>query len=55
MRLVAEAQERNRTERAGIYDITVRNQADGTVVAEFRGHSRTVPGSWLDGGAAGKR
>jgi acyl-CoA thioesterase len=55
MRLVAEAQERNRTERAGIYDITVRNEADGTVVAEFRGHSRTLPGSWLDGGAAGKR
>jgi acyl-CoA thioesterase len=47
MRLVAEAKERQRGERSGIYDITVRDQ-DGTVVAEFRGHSRTLPGSLID-------
>jgi acyl-CoA thioesterase len=47
MRLEAEARERHRTERSGIYDVTVRD-ADGTVIAEFRGHSRTIAGSWLD-------
>lgn len=50
MRLVADANERHRGERSGIYDITVRNEADGTVIAEFRGHSRTLPGNWLDEG-----
>jgi acyl-CoA thioesterase len=48
MRLIADATERHRAERAGIYDVTVRNEADGTLIAEFRGHSRTVPGNWLD-------
>jgi acyl-CoA thioesterase len=48
MRLVAEAAERHRGERTGIYDITVRDEASGTVIAEFRGHSRTLPGSWLE-------
>lgn len=47
MRLVAEARERQRADRSGIYDITVRDEA-GTVIAEFRGHSRTLPGSLLD-------
>ena len=47
MRLVAEATERHRAERSGIYDITVREEAGGTVIAEFRGHSRTLPGSLL--------
>ena len=47
MRLVAEAQERNRSERSGIYDITIRDEA-GTVIAEFRGHSRTLAGNLLD-------
>jgi acyl-CoA thioesterase len=47
MRLVAEARERQRGDRSGIYDITVRDEA-GTVIAEFRGHSRTLPGSLLD-------
>jgi len=46
MRLVAEAKERYRGERSGIYDVTVRAD-DGTVIAEFRGHSRTVPGTIL--------
>jgi phenylacetic acid degradation protein PaaD len=39
--LVAEAVERHRSGRNGIYDVTVR-RADGTVVAEFRGHSREL-------------
>jgi len=47
MRLTAEACERTRAERSGIYDITVRDDT-GTVIAEFRGHSRTLAGSWLD-------
>jgi acyl-CoA thioesterase len=47
MRLVATAQERHRAERSGIYDITVRDDASGTVIAEFRGHSRTIAGSLL--------
>lgn len=47
MRLTAVAQERQRAERSGIYDITVRDEA-GTVIAEFRGHSRAIPGSLVD-------
>lgn len=47
MRLVAEAQERQRGERSGIYDVTVRDET-GTVIAEFRGHSRTLPGSLIE-------
>jgi acyl-CoA thioesterase len=47
MRLVADAQERQRGERSGIYDITVRDET-GMVIAEFRGHSRTLPGSLID-------
>ena len=47
MRLVADAQERQRSERSGIYDITVRDET-GMVIAEFRGHSRTLPGSLID-------
>jgi acyl-CoA thioesterase len=39
--LVAEAVERVRFGRSGVYDITVR-RADGEVVAEFRGHSRSL-------------
>lgn len=39
--LVAEAVERVRRGRGGIYDVTVRR--DGEVVAEFRGRSRTLP------------
>jgi acyl-CoA thioesterase len=38
--LVAEAVERTRFGRSGIYDVTVRRVADDAVVAEFRGHSR---------------
>ena len=43
-RLVAEAVERQRGERSGITDVTVRDEA-GAIIAEFRGHSRTIPGS----------
>ncbi|MGL5117383.1 MAG: hydroxyphenylacetyl-CoA thioesterase PaaI [Beijerinckiaceae bacterium] len=46
MRLIAEAVERQRGERSGITDVTVRDAA-GATIAEFRGHSRTVPGSLL--------
>ncbi|MFJ8623084.1 hydroxyphenylacetyl-CoA thioesterase PaaI [Kitasatospora sp. NPDC093550] len=42
--LVAEAVERSRSGRSGIYDVTVRRVADGTVIAEFRGQSVTIGG-----------
>ncbi|MGI8697146.1 MAG: hydroxyphenylacetyl-CoA thioesterase PaaI [Mycobacteriales bacterium] len=44
--LMAEACERVRVGRNGVYDVTVRRE-DGEVVAEFRGRSRTVAGSVL--------
>jgi len=44
-RLTAEAREVSRAGRSGIYD--VRISADGHVIAEFRGHSRTIGGSFL--------
>jgi acyl-CoA thioesterase len=44
MRLVAEARERHRGERSGIYDVTVKTDA-GELIAEFRGHSRAIPGT----------
>jgi acyl-CoA thioesterase len=41
--LVAEAAERRRFGRSGIYDVTVRRDSpEGSVIAEFRGHSRTL-------------
>ncbi|MCA0399952.1 MAG: hydroxyphenylacetyl-CoA thioesterase PaaI [Proteobacteria bacterium] len=46
MRLIAEGIERQRSERSGITDVTVRDDA-GNIIAEFRGNSRTVPGSLL--------
>ena len=46
--LTAHAVEVARSGRSGLYDITVTG-ADGTVVAEFRGHSRTIKGSLLEG------
>ncbi len=42
-RLTARAEERSLNGRSGIYDIRVDNQ-DGKLIAEFRGHSRTVKG-----------
>jgi acyl-CoA thioesterase len=44
MRLVAEARERHKAERSGIYDVTVR-AASGETIAEFRGFSRQIPGT----------
>jgi len=43
-RLTATAREIARFGRSGIYDIRVSSQA-GTLIAEFRGHSRTVKGT----------
>ncbi len=48
MTLSAEARELRRGERSGIYDVTVRDQA-GLVIAEFRGHSRAIPGTLVPG------
>jgi acyl-CoA thioesterase len=45
-RLTARGIEKNRRGRSGIYDITVTRQ-DGTVIAEFRGHSRTIEGELI--------
>lgn len=42
--LTAIANEVHRTTRSGIYDIRVTRD-DGTVVAEFRGHCRTIKGT----------
>jgi len=44
-RLVAAAREISRNGRSGIYDVSVA--VDGSVIAEFRGHSRAVRGTWL--------
>ena len=45
-KLIAHAIERVRAGRGGIYDVTVRDQ-DHIVVAEFRGHSRSIGGDIL--------
>jgi acyl-CoA thioesterase len=45
-RLVAAAKEVSRTGRSGIYDVRVT--VDNTVIAELRGHSRTVGGMWVN-------
>jgi acyl-CoA thioesterase len=41
--LTAHAREVNRRGRSGLYDVRV-TRADGTVIAEFRGHSRAIEG-----------
>ena len=43
-RLTAHAVERQRAGRSGIYDVAV-TRADGTVIAEFRGHARAIEGT----------
>jgi acyl-CoA thioesterase len=48
MRLIAEARERHRGERSGIYDVTVKSDA-GEIIAEFRGHTRTISGQLVSG------
>lgn len=45
-RLVAEATERAREGRSGLYDVRV-STTDGELIAEFRGHARTIGGSFL--------
>jgi acyl-CoA thioesterase len=52
-RLVATAREVSRSGRSGIYDVRVT--AGDAVVAEFRGHSRTIPGTWLPVPVADKK
>lgn len=49
--LTARAIEVSRAGRSGIYDVTVTDQ-NGTVVAEFRGHSRTIKGELVPGATA---
>lgn len=44
--LTAHAVERTRAGRSGVYDVTVRDSGN-KVVAEFRGHSRTISGRLL--------
>ncbi len=44
-RLIATAREVSRSGRSGIYDVRVTS--DGETIAEFRGHSRTVGGSFI--------
>jgi acyl-CoA thioesterase len=43
--LVAQAREVSRSGRSGIYDVRVT--AGEVVIAEFRGHSRSISGTWL--------
>jgi acyl-CoA thioesterase len=47
-RLEARATERSRRGRSGLYDVTV-SRGDGTVVAEFRGRSRSLGRTMLSG------
>ena len=46
-RLTAVAEEVQLKGRSGIYDVTVTNQ-EGTVIAEFRGMSRAIPGNLFE-------
>ena len=41
--LVADARQRTTYGRSGLTDVTVTREADGAVVAEFRGRSRSLP------------
>jgi len=45
--LIAEAEQRSRSGRTGVYDVTVRNQNDETIVL-FRGRSHQVRGEVLE-------
>jgi acyl-CoA thioesterase len=44
-RLVATAREISKSGRSGIYDVRVT--VDDTAIAELRGHSRTIGGTWV--------
>jgi acyl-CoA thioesterase len=50
-RLTAQAVERQRASRSGLYDVAVTRE-DGTPIAEFRGHARAIEGTILPDGAA---
>lgn len=52
-RLVATAREISRSGRSGIYDVRVT--VNDAVIAEFRGHSRTIGGTWLPATDSGKK
>src|SRR3974390_496327 len=52
-RLVATPREISRTGRSGICDVRVT--VDGTVVAELRGHSRTIGGAWVPAAQSGAK
>ena len=45
--LTARAREQARVGRNGVYDVRVTSQ-DGTLIAEFRGNSRTIAGRLVD-------
>ena len=47
-RLVAAAREISRSGRSGIYDVSIT--VDDTVIAEFRGHSRSIGGALVPSG-----
>ena len=49
--LVAKAREISRSGRSGIYDVSVT--ANDVVIAEFRGHSRTIGGTWVQAAETG--
>jgi acyl-CoA thioesterase len=48
--LTATAEERSRAGRSGIYDVRVTGSSDGSVVAEFRGHTRLSGGRFFSDG-----
>ncbi len=48
--LTATAEERSRSARSGIYDVRVTGSSDGSVVAEFRGHTRLSGGRFFTDG-----
>ena len=45
--LTAQAHEVHQAGRSGIYDIEIRNRS-GEVIAQFRGHSRTIKGQYFE-------
>jgi len=45
-RLTATAREVRRLDRSGVYDVSVTDET-GAPIAEFRGHSRTLPGTFF--------
>ncbi|HEY2246839.1 MAG TPA: hydroxyphenylacetyl-CoA thioesterase PaaI [Bradyrhizobium sp.] len=52
-RLTATAREISRSGRSGIYDVRVT--VGDEVIAEFRGHSRTIGGAWLPMGETDRK